>query len=228
MPTDGGFATGSTVVRRDVFRGRVWTATPFRVVSDNGDLLALTVWPGALRLAPTHQAALSSPRREEVVRDIALPNLANGKWELTAWTWRTNTKLTLAQPGDYFSVDLFFGNGGEPVMSYVNFQRPLQRTPIGIDTFDLLLDLVIEPDGACRWKDQGEYEHARRLGIVTDDDHRHVRDAREQVLTLFAQRTGPFDEQWRSWCREPDWQQPVLPDDATTLPAGEWERERSD
>ncbi|GAA2756542.1 DUF402 domain-containing protein [Actinopolymorpha rutila] len=219
-PAEGMFATGSTVVRRDVFRGKVWTATPFRVVSDSDDILSLALWPGVARLAPTHQAALSSSRRYETVRDIALPNLAFGKWELTAWTWRTNSKLTLVQPGAYFSVNLFFREAGELVMSYVNFERPVRRTPIGVDTFDLLLDLVIEPDGACRWKDEDEYEQARRLGIVTDDEHRHVQQAREEVLALFAQRTGPFDERWKSWRREAHWERPALPANATDLPAG--------
>lgn len=49
------FAPGSTAVRRDVFRGKVWTATPFRVVRDGSDLLALAIWPGEKMLAPTHQ-----------------------------------------------------------------------------------------------------------------------------------------------------------------------------
>jgi hypothetical protein len=47
------FADGSTVVRRDVFRGSVWSAKPFRAVSDTGDVLALAVWPGVEMLAPT-------------------------------------------------------------------------------------------------------------------------------------------------------------------------------
>ena len=49
-------------------------------------------------------------------------------------------------------------------MWYANFERPFQRTPIGIDTFDLLLDLVIEPDSSYRWKDEGEYRLGRQLG----------------------------------------------------------------
>ncbi len=179
------------------------------------------------RFAPTHQAALSSSRREEIVREVALPNLASGKWELAAWPWQTTTKLTLLMPGAYFSVDLFFGDSGDLVMSYVNFERPFRRTPIGVDTFDLLLDLVVEPDGSLRWKDKGEYEQGRRLGIVTDDEHAHVRDAREQVLALITQRTGPFDERWHSWRREAHWALPALPPDATTVPTGEW-GERSD
>jgi hypothetical protein len=39
---------------------------------------------------------------------------------------------------------------------YVNFQRPMRRTAIGFDTFDLLLDLVIAPDlSRWDWKDEG-------------------------------------------------------------------------
>jgi Protein of unknown function (DUF402) len=215
------FAPGSTAVRRDIFRGQVWTATPFRVVSDSSDLLAMAIWPGVERLAPTHQADLTSPRRDETVRNVALPNLAAGRWELTAWTWESTTKLTLLMPGAYFSVDLYFhepgdndpgdNDHGDLVMWYVNFERPFQRTPIGIDTFDLLLDLVIEPDASHRWKDEGEYAQARQLGIVNDDEHRHVQLAREQVLGLLDQRTGPFDERWQSWRREPNWPLPTLP-----------------
>ena len=167
-------------MRRDIFRGAVWTATPFRVVGDTSGLLALAIWPGVERLGPTHQAALSSSRRDETVRNVALPNLAAGRWELAAWTWETNTTLTLLVPGAYFSVDLFFRDAGDLVMWYVNFERPFQRTPIGIDTFDLLLDLVIEPNSSYRWKDEGEYRQGRQLGIISDDEHHQVQEAREQ------------------------------------------------
>ena len=213
------FEVGSTAVRRDTFRGKVWTATPCRVVGDANDLLALALWPGVERLAPTHQEALSSSRRDETVRNRVLPDLAVGRWELAAWTWETTTKLTLLMPDTYFSVDLFFRDAGELVMWYVNFQRPFQRTPIGIDTFDLLLDLVIEPDMSHRWKDESEYTQARQLGIISDDEHHQVQQAREQVLALLDRRTGLFDERWRSWRRGAHWQLPTLPVNATTLPA---------
>lgn len=114
-------------------------------------------------------------------------------------------------PGAYFSVDFFFGDVGDLVMWYVNFERPFQRTPIGIDTFDLLLDLVIEPGGSYRWKDEGEYAHARRLGIIGDDEHRQLQKARAHVITLLDQRTGPFDERWLTWQREACWPLPTLP-----------------
>jgi hypothetical protein len=40
------FALGSTAVRRDVFRGKVWTATPTRVILDAPGELVLCHWPG--------------------------------------------------------------------------------------------------------------------------------------------------------------------------------------
>ncbi|MBM7787850.1 protein associated with RNAse G/E [Tenggerimyces flavus] len=122
-------------------------------------------------------------------------------------------------PGAYFSVDLFFRGAGELVMWYVNFERPFQRTPIGIDTFDLLLDLVIEPDRSYQWKDEGEYAQGRHLGIISDVEHRQLQLAREQVLALLDQRIGPFDERWLSWRRDEDWPLPVLPDNTLTVPA---------
>jgi len=213
------FAPGSTAVRRDVFRGKVWTATPFRVVRDGSDLLALAIWPGEKMLAPTHQKALLSSRRDEIVRTVALPNLAAGRWELAPFTWKLTTKLSLLVPGASFSVDLFFGEAVHLMMWYVNFERPFQRTRIGIDTFDLLLDLVIDPDTSHHWKDEEEYAQARRLGIITDDEHRHVQQAREHVLALLDAKTGPFDERWRSWRRDLYWQLATLPVDATTVPA---------
>lgn len=163
--------------------------------------------------------ALLSSRRDEIVRTVALPNLAAGRWELAPFTWKLTTKLSLLVPGASFSVDLFFGEAVHLMMWYVNFERPFQRTRIGIDTFDLLLDLVVDPDTSHHWKDEEEYAQARRLGIITDDEHRHVQQAREHVLALLDAKTGPFDERWRSWRRDLYWQLPTLPVDATTVPA---------
>ena len=100
----------------------------------------------------------------------------------------------------------------------MNFERPYRRTAIGFDTTDLIIDLVIEPDGTYRWRDVDEYEQGRRLGIVDDTDHAAVEKAREQALAMFEQRTGPFEEQWVSWRRDPNWTVPTLPANATSLP----------
>jgi predicted RNA-binding protein associated with RNAse of E/G family len=118
--------------------------------------------------------------------------------------------------GHYFGVDLFFG-GSEFVRWYVNFERPYVRTRIGIDTFDLLLDLLVEPDLSYRWKDEDEYAHGRRLGLVTQAEHRSVQRARERVVELIERRAEPFDERWQSWRPDPGWPQPRLPAAVTTI-----------
>jgi len=46
------FDEGATATRRDVLDGKVFTATPHRVLRDTGDELLLTHWPGIAALAP--------------------------------------------------------------------------------------------------------------------------------------------------------------------------------
>jgi hypothetical protein len=64
-----------------------------------------------------------------------------------------------------------------------------RRTRIGIDTFNLLLDLVVEPDLTGHvWKDEDEYAQARRLGVIDDALHRHIDEARQQVVAQIGSR----------------------------------------
>jgi protein associated with RNAse G/E len=209
------FPHGTTVVRRDIFGGKVWTATPYRTVRDDGETVALAHWPGVESLKPTTWIRWLR-QGDEGARAEAFPNLAAGTWELDGWTWQDTTTLTLAWENEYFAVDLVFRDGTFTGW-YVNFQRPFVRTTIGVDTFDLLLDLVVDADGAARWKDEGEYAHGRRLGLVSDAEHRAVGLTREQVLSLLAGRTGPFAYDWTAWRRDARWPDPVLP--ATALSA---------
>jgi Protein of unknown function (DUF402) len=53
----------------------------------------------------------------------------------------------------WFSVSRMFNSGGALLCWYVNFQRP----PVWRPDSDLALDLVVDPDGTRRWKDEDEY-----------------------------------------------------------------------
>jgi predicted RNA-binding protein associated with RNAse of E/G family len=76
---------------------------------------------------------------------------------------------------------------------------------------DLALDLVVEPDGAWRWKDEDEYAQCRRLGVVTDAEHAAVTRAREQAVALVESRAGVFGEvPARPWLPDPAWPRPTL------------------
>lgn len=209
------FAAGETVVRRDVFRGRVWSAHAFTVEEDTAEALVVGCGPGSESLAPTTWIASQHGGQREA-REQALPSLAAGSWELGPWIWRRTAQLEWVPAGTWFSVNAFYEPDGEHRLRnwYVNFQRPMRRTAIGFDTFDLLLDLVVAPDlSRWSWKDEDEYDQGRRLGVVGDDDHRAVESAREEVLDMIERQAGPFagNSRWRAWRSAPDRHARALP-----------------
>ena len=194
----------------------MWTAAPFRVIWDD-EALVLACWPGIESLAPTTWIDWLRTG-DDTVRKQALPNLAAGNWKLDRWAWRDTVLVNRLTEGTYFSVSRFFTPGQSDPAWYVDFERPFRRTPIGIDTFDLFVDLVIAPDLSWhKWKDEDEYAQARRLGLVDDTTHRHVDQARQQVVALLEDRTGPFADIW-SGAVAPNWPEPELPPDALTVP----------
>ncbi|MFI9719939.1 DUF402 domain-containing protein [Streptomyces sp. NPDC052396] len=209
------FEPGATVVRRDIFGDRVWTAAPRRVIEDRGDTLTLAHWPGVEGLAPTtyiDSLGMDSPAARDAARDQGFADLASGAWELGSWRWRDTTVLSRFQAGEHFSVHLFFGAGHRPLHWYINFELPFRRTALGIDTRDLLLDLLVEPDlSAHTWKDEDEYAQGRRLGIIDDALHAQVELARERALELLAERQETFPTSWLNWQPATDWPLPELP-----------------
>ncbi len=213
------FQMGSTVVRRDTLDGLIWTAAPHRVLADSGDELVLACWPGIEMLAPTTWTEWLRTG-DASVRQRAIPNLAARRWELERWTWRDTSVRSRFGAGDYWSVHQFRGPDRDAAHWYVNFELPARRTSIGIDSFDLLVDLVVDPDSlAYRWKDEDEYEHGRRLGLISDAVHARVDEARQAVLALVLARRGPFAQGWPDWRPDPGWPVPVLPPQALTVPA---------
>jgi hypothetical protein len=83
--------------------------------------------------------------------------------------------------------------------------------PDGWDTSDLALDLVVDPDGPRRWKDEDEYAHHVRLGLITDAEHAAVQTAREEAVALVEARGEMFAESARQrWLPDPVWATPSL------------------
>ncbi|MFJ8539033.1 DUF402 domain-containing protein [Streptomyces sp. NPDC093591] len=209
------FEPGDTVVRRDVHRsGRVWSEQALRVIAEHrrgpgGRLRSrrrspLARWPALYAKARADD--------DRSVRTEAFDAMATGEWELAPAVWQETELLLWKPPTVWFSVNAFYTSAGLRNW-YVNFEHPTRRTPAGFDTFDLTVDLVVDPDlSGIRWKDEDEYAHVRRLGIVTDTEHRAVDAARAQVLAMLEERSGPFaDATWASWQWEPSWPPPRLP-----------------
>jgi len=205
------FAVGSTVAQRNVLRGRLMSALPGRVLSDDGDGLTLARWPGAGCLVNGEWVtAMASGRPED--REAALVALDRGEWELVPFTWHTTAVVNTLEEGRWFSVHRFHDPASGALLCwYVNFQRPFARVDGGIDTLDLVVDLVVAPDLRWEWKDEEEYAHARRLGIVTDDEHRAVAAARDEALALVEAVAPPFSTEPPRWRPSPGWTAPTLP-----------------
>lgn len=122
------------MVLRGVRRRKLWWAAPVTVVQDDPSLIAL-YWPtGTPNMVPenrlTPQQLLSS---EQVV-------LVDRKWVDT-------DVLMLATPGAAHAVYAMWEKGHARLRCwYIDLQEPLRRTPIGFDTMDHLLDIVISAD----------------------------------------------------------------------------------
>ncbi|MGR3932402.1 DUF402 domain-containing protein [Streptomyces sp. BRA346] len=219
----GSFEVGQTIVRRDVHQGRVWTAQALRVIADTDTALVTACCPGAEALWPSLYAR-ARRTGEPSVRTEAFEAMATGEWELAPAVWQETVLMLWKPPTAWFGINAFYapdGDGQRLRNWYVNFEHPTRRTANGFDTFDLAVDLVIDPDlSTLRWKDEDEYAHIRRLGIVSDTEHQAVERARAQVLAMLEGRTGPFADagQWAAWHWDTSWLPPSFPADSPGAP----------
>jgi hypothetical protein len=174
---------------RDVHDGRVWRAQACRIVEETAELIALWIPRGTSTFLPIDREG----------RRIRIPG---DDWELEPVESWMRDAVCLARPGRAHSIYVFWRDG-EFEHWYVNFERPLQRTPIGFDTFDEKLDLIVRPDGSYEWKDEDEFEQAAALRLVDADA---VRAEADRVLEEW-----PFPTGWEDWRPDPAWPVPQLP-----------------
>jgi hypothetical protein len=205
------FGVGTTVVRRDVLNGRVWTAAAHRVLHDDGQKLVLVSWPGTVGYALTTWITWLNDGNGQS-RHQAVADLAAGTWQLGQWVWRDTIVVTWIGLDPDLSLQAYIPVGGGPPQWKINFERPVTRTPIGIDVCDLLLDLMVDPaTRTVRWKDEDEYAQARTLGLISDADDKRVQAARQRAVAFAEAGEGPLSEDWSQWRVPDEWPLPVLP-----------------
>jgi len=181
---------GSDAALRDIWFGRVWRANAARVLEDSDELVALWLPVGAPAKFPVDTAGA------EVRIPNAHPVLADRSGRRDA--------LALLRPHRRHSIWLFWTADGAFDHWYVNFERWLGRSAVGYDTVDEKLDLILGADGAIRWKDEDELEHAAELGLV---DAVAIRAEAERVI-----RDWPFPTGWEDFRADPAWTLPRLPE----------------
>lgn len=179
------------------------------VVCDDGDLLLLwfpkgTIWRAPI--TPPHR-----PREEN--RGLRMAMCASrADWVFRDLVWDVDT-LSFTRAGDWHAVWVSWPGDGTDWGWYVNLQRPFRRTPIGIETMDLQLDLQIAPDRSWRWKDEDELETFVAHGVFDDELATRVRDEGLRVAACAERNEPPFCEPWRDeWQPDPAWQRPQLVD----------------
>lgn len=193
---------GSPALLRDVWRGRVAWAVPVTVVADDPDEVRLLRRAGT----PTKQAAHGSI-------DELFAHLAAGTFEVEDATWRHTAALEIAPLGRWASIwVMWFEPSWEFAAWYVNFQRPLQRTPLGWDTRDLSLDLVVSADRSWRWKDEDHFALLDEHGLLGPGEADEIRREGDRIVADIEAARPPFDRDWSAWRPDPAWGRPTMPD----------------
>ena len=197
---------GDVLAWRGIYRNRVWHVVTMIVVKDSPEELVLALQPGAECMAEKDYAnGKKNGKRRWDFRDKP--------WELKKFHWRTNRLLILLEPEKYYSTMYFWNDASNEFLCYyINFQEPFQRSHCGIDTLDLDLDLIINPDFSYEWKDIEDYRTAIEKGIIFPEWTREIETAKQEILERLGKRQYPYDGSWLNWTPDPSWSPPSLPE----------------
>ncbi|MFG2039944.1 DUF402 domain-containing protein [Dactylosporangium sp. NPDC048998] len=207
------FDAGREVLYRD-FRGdgELVLVMPQRVVSD--DERGLLTWRPIGTPWLFRRTADGRDRREVPFRERHTV-----QWRLAPMVWGGLHVLHLFRPGRAHSVWWMFDPDFILRRWYVNLEAPPARWDdgadgtAGVDTFDHALDIVVEPDRAWRWKDEGEYlERVGHPAYWTSAQAAGIRAEGERVAADVEAGAFPFDGTWRDFRPGPSWPVPRLPE----------------
>lgn len=155
-----------------------------RVIADNED--GLLLWhPAGSDFARIVDADGNTQH------EVTLDQMRDPK--LTVLTWQTYDILVLMLPKVAHSVWWFFRDGAFAGW-YVNLEEPYIRRPDGVDTNDLILDIVVTPLRQWEWKDVDEFDG--RIGNPFYFDRATadaVRAEGERLIELIEAGDFPFD-----------------------------------
>lgn len=196
------WSTGTPIVLREVRQGQTWSAKPVTVVQDAPELVALWMAPGTRWLRP---------QRPDGGR-VGVVNVLRDAWVLGDAMWQGGGALILQIPTAGHALIGFWDANGQLDSWYLNLQAPLRRTPLGFDTLDHILDIVVSRDRrSWEWKDEAPLAEAVSRGLVTPEAAHAIRTEGEHALQLLLAGQPPFAPPWEQWTPDPAWRIPTLP-----------------
>lgn len=214
--TDTDFATGEgqhwTPGTQILWRYRengqdhIHICRPVTVVRDDADILALWLASGTMCVRP----ALTDgrlPYEEPLATRYTAPRTVKHS------PWTGPGLLSLARPGDPWSVWLWWDESWRFKSWYVNLESPHSRWARGVDSEDHFLDIDVYPDRSWQWRDEDEFAQARQDGLMDADQAGRVEAAGRDALASVVAWASPFSDGWENWRPDPAWPVPELPDD---------------
>jgi hypothetical protein len=178
---------------------------PTVVVKDSPGEIVLALTPGADCMVEEHypKGKKNGKRRWDFKTE---------DWKLEKFTWHTNRLLFILEPEKYYSTIYFWEHASNEFLCYyINFQLPFGRNHCGIDTLDLDIDIIVNPDFSFEWKDLDDYQKAIETGVILPEWVDKIESAKEEVLGRLERREYPLDGSWVDWQPDPQWAIPKLP-----------------
>ncbi|WP_258724085.1 DUF402 domain-containing protein [Cellulomonas sp. NS3] len=128
--------------------------------------------------------------------------------------WQGAGQVRVAPTGAPWSLWFFTGDDGGWTGVYVNVELPHRRGARTTVTHDLVLDLLVHPDGSWQYKDEDELADLEGAGTISPAFASWVRAQGAAAAELVERRGWPLDEGWESWRPPTGWDEPLpLPDD---------------
>ncbi|MBN1643708.1 MAG: DUF402 domain-containing protein [Dehalococcoidales bacterium] len=195
------FKPGQTVVIREIWQNRIWSARPVIVAQDTPELLALyspcdTIFKQPVTIDGKRPTVQTRKDCNWIINDSKWPGEISGDG------------LRLTIPGKDYSIVIFFNRNSW----YINFEDPLIRTDKGFDYMDMLLDAIVEFDlKSWYWKDEYETKAAIELNLLSNERVRRMYKEGKQLVKLLQSGKSIFNG-WEHWKPDPSWKIPVLPD----------------
>lgn len=181
---------------------KVYWAFPTIVIQDSPELIVLYMPAGVCGKNVDHK-----PATNEL---FAASNI-----NIIDFQWHTTDVLMMIVPGDSFSTYLMRDTDTKEMDCwYVNLQEPIRHTPIGFDTMDNMLDVIISPDmSTWRWKDDDEFTAAQKIGFYSPEKAREIWAEGERAIQLITKERLDLYKKWEMWQPNPEWELPILSPD---------------
>ena len=204
------FEPGKHIVIRNVFQGRIQTVFPSIVVVDSPELV-VTWLP--LETPVLNGVTDPSAKYDGGNRRLSAETMIAKQWDMAERNWHTSGTLRIKNPRFMWSLWVFWEPNMTEVRSwYINIDATYKRTRLGFDTWDMFLDVVVQPDRKTwRYKDEDEFAEAIEAGIFTAFEAQEVRDTAARALQTIAENRKPFSNIWADWRPDILWGIPQIP-----------------